>query len=92
MAIFFSLSGTGMYIRTVKLDSFSHSLALVHWIPFCLVWVENKSLVHVALPKQTINQFKPIQESIQQALRAYSPNVYTEWKIHMRLATFEVSS
>ena len=33
--------------------------------------------VYVVLPKQPINQFKPIQQSRQQALKAYCPNLYT---------------
>ena len=37
------------------------------------------SLEHVALPKQTINQFKLDQQSRQQALRAYCPNVLFEF-------------
>ena len=34
--------------------------------------------MHVALPKHPINQFKPVQQSRQQAIRAYCPNVYTD--------------
>ena len=34
--------------------------------------------MHVALPKWPINQFKPIQQSRQKALRAYCPNIYCE--------------
>ena len=37
-----------------------------------------------ALPKQTINQFEPVQQSIQQGLRSYCPNIYSvvssEWR------------
>ena len=33
--------------------------------------------LHVALPKRPINQFKPVQQSKKQALRAYCPNIYT---------------
>ena len=31
----------------------------------------------VAFPKWPINQFKPVQQSRQQELRAYSPDLYT---------------
>jgi hypothetical protein len=34
-------------------------------------------MVHVALPKQPINQFELFQPSRQFALRAYCPNIYT---------------
>ena len=33
--------------------------------------------MHAALPKQPINQFKLIQQSRQQTLRAYCPDIYT---------------
>ena len=33
--------------------------------------------MHVALPKWPIDQFKPVQKSRQQELRAYFPNIYT---------------
>ena len=34
-------------------------------------------IVHTALPKWPIHQFKPVQQSRQQTLRAYCPNEYT---------------
>ena len=34
-------------------------------------------MVHVALLKKPINQFKPVQQSRNQALKAYCPNMYT---------------
>ena len=39
--------------------------------------VKIKCKVHVALPKRYTNQFKPVKQSRQQALRAYCPNLYT---------------
>ena len=42
-----------------------------------LVSAEFKCTVHVVLPKWPINQFKPVQQSRQQVLRAYCPNIYT---------------
>ena len=33
--------------------------------------------MHVALPERLSNQFKPVQQSRQEALRAYCPNIYT---------------
>ena len=33
--------------------------------------------MHVALSNRSINQFKPVQQNRQQALRAYCPNMYT---------------
>ena len=34
-------------------------------------------MLHVTLPKWPINPFKPVQQSRQQVLRAYCPNIYT---------------
>ena len=34
-------------------------------------------MLHVALLKWSINQIKPVQQSRQQGLRAYCPNIYT---------------
>ena len=37
--------------------------------------------MHVALPIQPINVVKPVQQSRQQALRAYCSNIYTvKWR------------
>ena len=36
-----------------------------------------KCPVHAAMPKLQINQFKPDQQSRQETLRAYCPNIYT---------------
>ena len=41
-----------------------------------LVQAESQCVVHVALPKQLINQFKLVQQSRQQELRVYFPNMY----------------
>ena len=41
-----------------------------------LIWAEIKCMVHVALPKQPIYQFKPVRKSRQQVLIAYCPNLY----------------
>ena len=51
--------------------------ALIHLIPSCLVCSEIESTMHVALPKQPINQFKPVDKSKQQALRPNCPNMST---------------
>ena len=53
----------------------SYLIATVCLIPSCLVWSEIKCKVHVTL--RPINQFKPVQQSRQQALRAYCPHIYT---------------
>ena len=53
-----------------------YSLTLVHLIPSWLVCSETECTVHVALPKWPMNQFKPVQQSIQQALRADCPNIH----------------
>ena len=53
------------------------SLLYIHLIPSWLGREEIKSTVHVALQRQPINQFKPSQQSIKQALRAFFPNIYT---------------
>ena len=50
--------------------------ASVHLIASWMIWAEIKCTVPVALPKQPINQFNIIQQSRQQARRAYSSNVY----------------
>ena len=42
-----------------------------------LVWTEIEYTVHATLHKLPINQFKQVQHSRQQALRAYCPNIYT---------------
>ena len=39
-----------------------------------LIWAEIESKAHADLPKRPINQLKPVQQSIQHALRAYCPN------------------
>ena len=54
-----------------------YSITLVHLIPSWLVCSETECTVHVALPKWPMNQFKPVQQSIQQALRADCPNICT---------------
>ena len=38
------------------------------------LWINQANF---ALPKRTINQFKPVQQRKQQILRAYCPNIYT---------------
>ena len=43
----------------------------MHSIPSLVVWAEIESMVHVPQPKQPVNNFKPVQESRQRALRAY---------------------
>ena len=52
-------------------------MALVHLIPTCFVWAEIECMVHVAPPKWPIKQFKPVQQSRQQALKVYCPKIYT---------------
>ena len=47
-----------------------------------LVWAEIECTVHVSLPKQPINQFKPVQQSRYQVLRAYCPYTYILWDGH----------
>jgi hypothetical protein len=36
-------------------------------------------MVHLDLPKWHINQFEPVEQSRQQALKAYCPNIYILW-------------
>ena len=45
------------------------------YIQFLLGWSWQKSRVDVVLPKLPINQLKMVQESREQALRAYCPNI-----------------
>ena len=42
-----------------------------------LVLILGYALVQVALPKWSIHPFKPVQQSRQQSLRAYCPNIFT---------------
>ena len=56
--------------------------ASVHSIPSWLDWAGlNRNYMCRAFfsPKTEINQFKPVQESIQQAIKAYFPNLYMLW-------------
>ena len=57
----------------------SYFLALVSLIPSLMFWTEIESTVHVDLPKRPINQFKPVHQSRQQALKTYCPNIYCVW-------------
>ena len=52
------------------------TLAVVHSIPSWQFLTEIKCTWHVALSKWAIDQFKPVQQSRQQALKAYCPNIY----------------
>ena len=52
---------------------------MVNSISSLLVWEEIGYTVHVALPKQPINHFKPVQQSRQQELRSYCPNILQLW-------------
>ena len=45
-----------------------------------LVRPEIECTLHFALTKQPTNQLKPVQQSRQQALRAYCPNIHTVWQ------------
>jgi hypothetical protein len=51
----------------------------VHLIPFWLVWSGQKieCTVHIALTKQPIKQFRPIQQCRQQAVIVYCLDIYT---------------
>ena len=49
----------------------------VHSISSWLHWTEIECTLNAALPKRSINLFKPVQQSRQKAQRAYCPNVYT---------------
>ena len=73
------------FFTVYKLNSktFSkYSLALVHLIPSFLVWEEIKFMVHVAMAQRPMNQLKPVQQSRQQALISYCPNIYTVPFLH----------
>ena len=52
---------------------------MVHSIPSWMVWaeIECKVMLPVALPKQPLNQFKPVQQIREEVLRAYCPIVCT---------------
>ena len=68
-----------------------YSSSLVHLIPSWLVWAEIECTMHLALLKRPINQFKPVLQSRQQALRAYCPNIYCALYI-CSVATFATGS
>ena len=57
-------------------------------IPSSLVVAKIECTVGVALPKWARNQFKPVQQSRQQALRGYRPNIYT---VHITTTQFTQS-
>ena len=40
-----------------------------------------KCTIYASLPKQPINKFDLVQQSRQQGLRAYFPNIYTVFQI-----------
>ena len=66
----------GSMLQTQYIHQNSNLLAcLGTFISFLAVL--GQCTVHVFLPKWPINQFKPVQECSQQALRAYSPIKYT---------------
>ena len=44
----------------IYISKVSHYLALLHLIPSWLIWAEIECTVHFPLPKQPINQFKPV--------------------------------
>ena len=71
-----------IFIHVLEQKALSYILALVHLIPSWLVWAEIECTVHVSLPKQPINQFKPVQQSRYQVLRAYCPYTYILWDGH----------
>ena len=70
------IRGKNSWIKLVK-TSDEFVIYFAHLIPSWLVWSKIKLIVHVALPKRRIKQFKPVQQSRQQALWAYCPNIYT---------------
>ena len=47
------------------------------FMPSWLIWEEIECTGYVALPKQPINQFRLVQQSRKQALRAYCPDIYS---------------
>ena len=61
-----------------------------HMIPFWLVWADIECIVRVALSKRPINHFKVVQQSRQQVLRAYCPNIRTVI-FYIRLESFSAN-
>ena len=66
-----------IYIRTVS-SELLFSCALLHSIPSWLVLAEIKCTVNFGLPKHPINQFKAVQQSRLQEVRAYCSNIYSQ--------------
>ena len=62
----------------------SYHLAMVHSIPSWLVWEEIECTVHIAPPNRPINQFELVQQSRQQVLRAYCPNMIVLYVLKAR--------
>ena len=62
-------------IGTVNLSY--KSQALVHLIPSWVTWQEIECTVYVALSKRLMFQFKLVQQSRQQVIKAYCPSIYT---------------
>ena len=66
-------------------DQNSMLLAQMQWyICFLPCWsgANIKRTLHVARQKRPINQFKLDQQSRQQGLRAYCPNIYLLWLLY----------
>ena len=68
----FTILYHSIYIRT---EALSYSLALILLISSWLVLSEVECTVHK--PKWPINQLEPTQQSRQQVIKAYCPNIYT---------------
>ena len=64
------------------------SLVLVDSIPSWLVVAEIECTDRFGLPKWPRNQFKPVHQSRQQALRGCPPNIYT---VHITTTQFTQS-
>ena len=66
---------------THSIDSKTYSLYISIYrfgtFDSCIVMVEIECKVHVDLPKRPTNQFQPVWQIRQQALRAYCPTLYT---------------
>ena len=64
-------------VQYIYQDSKNIAILQPWYIRFYPCWSGQKSSAPCTLIKRPINQFKPVQQSRQQVLRAYCPNIYT---------------
>ena len=69
MTFLFFPKGKGQGLFSQKRSYNNTVYILGHSILSWLVWAETKMTMNAALPKWPVNQYKPVEQSKQQALR-----------------------